>query len=803
MRAVIISGILFLFYLPAIAQKIDFHGTISNEQGKGLAFAVLWVNNVYTGTSTNEQGVFHLKLNPGTYTVSFRKPDYETLTQTLAVNGSQPYNIRLNTLKIPLTANIADSIIHQVIIHSKAHSRKQPGYTGRLYCKQLQQLDGAPKAFMKKDIALVLHLDSNRRGIISLSESISQFHTRSTDHIREDVDAAKMTNDSNVFRFNSAAELHIDFYKNTLILPGLTDHGFLSPIADRAPSHYRYHLAGVFTDQGKRIFVINVQPRHRNEHLFKGLIYVVDKQWLLYSVDLHLGHDGHIDFVDSVRIQQQFTPVADSNWVVQAMNFRFYGKLLGFKYSGYFLQLYQNIITDTTQAGTGKQVYFSTRDDYRQTDQFWLQSRPVQLLSDESNFYQAMLLAQRHKRDKTLADSIQNTGNRFKFIPYFFNGYTLHNYRESSFWTFPAPTNMVFYNTVEGLGIDLFAKYKKVYNNEHSLTIIPNARYGNSDKVLNTNVFVDYVYNPFSQSSVYGRVGSDFLDLNDKGTISPFINSLSTLLLGNNYIKLYQSKFIMVGTTKEVTNGVLLNGQIEYDERHPLFNTTNTFNKDSVYLTSNNPLDPNGNTPLFPPYRALIVQGSATFTFDQEYKINPSGKYILPNPYPRVRFNYRMGIPALGSDVNYEFVSVDVFQDRLNMGIYGYTGYFLSTGRFLNTRSLYYPDYNQFSGGQSFFFDANLGSFHFLNYYTYSTDKPYFEAHIEHNFTGYFFSKVPLLRKLNLQEIIGGSYLHQGTLPDYKEVYVGIKRTVIRLDYGLAFGRFTQVVQGFRLIYNL
>jgi len=60
-----------------------------------------------------------------------------------------------------------------------------------------------------------------------------------------------------------------------------------------------------------------------------------------------------------------------------------------------------------------------------------------------------------------------------------------------------------------------------------------------------------------------------------------------------------------------------------------------------------------------------------------------------------------------------------------------------------------------------------------------------------------------LLNKLNLQEIVGASYLTQGTLPDYKEVYIGLKRTVVRLDYGLAFGRFTQVVQGFRLIYNL
>jgi len=53
-------------------------------------------------------------------------------------------------------------------------------------------------------------------------------------------------------------------------------------------------------------------------------------------------------------------------------------------------------------------------------------------------------------------------------------------------------------------------------------------------------------------------------------------------------------------------------------------------------------------------------------------------------------------------------------QDRLNMGIYGYTSYFVSARKFLDARSLYYPDYKQFNGGESFFFNAVQGSFHFL-----------------------------------------------------------------------------------------
>ena len=102
-----------------------------------------------------------------------------------------------------------------------------------------------------------------------------------------------------------------------------------------------------------------------------------------------------------------------------------------------------------------------------------------------------------------------------------------------------------------------------------------------------------------------------------------------------------------------------------------------------------------------------------------------------------------------------------------------------------------------------FFFDSSLGSFHFLNFYTYSTDKEYVEAHFEHNFTGFFLNRLPFIRTLNIEEVIGGSFLTQKLLPGYKEYYFGLKRSVVRVDYGFAYGENLPVIQGFRITYNL
>lgn len=806
MRTPLLSVCLLFIFLNAFAQQPNIHGRITDEKGKPLNFVSIWIDSLNIGTVTNAQGFYLLNIKPGTYWCYYRSPGYKPVNRLVKVQYPQiGYDIKLSALGGPdIAPNFADSIVRKVIDRANL-KEKIPQYSGVLYNKVLQRLDRTSTNFLKRDAAHELHFNPNRIGIINLSEYISNFRTRSREFNTEEVIAAKNANSSrDLFRFNGPPEQHIDLYQNTQHLNGFNEHGFISPLADNARSYYRYQLAGRFTDKDKAIYAIRVLPKMHDEHLFYGTLYIIDKEWLIYGVDLHLSPAANMEFVDSIRIREQYIPMRDGHWLAQGAELMYYGKFWGFHYSGQFLRVYQSAMPDTTApVRPYHEIFHSTKANYKQTREFWAQNRPVALTADEDRFYQLSELADASRKNKHIIDSLENK-NGFRFFPYLFRGYTLHDYNNNSSWTFQSPYSMGFYNTVEGWGYDIKIRYTRVYDSLRKLTVIPDVRYGFSDKIFNANVFGSVVYNPFKQASVYVRIGSDFLDLNNKGTTSLFLNSVNTLLLGGNYLKLYQSRFVTAGTDGEVANGIFLNGAIEYADRRSAFNTTeHTFNKDSVLLTSNNPLDPNAQTPLFPHYRAFIIKGSATFTLDQEYMVTREGKFILPSQYPRFRVSYRQGLPVLGSDVKYNFVSLDIFQDRLNLGIVGSMGYYLSVGAFPNTSRLYYPDYNQFRGGQGFFFDSQQGSFHFLNFYTYSTYRPFFEAHVEHNFGGLFLSKIPLLSKIKIQEIIGGSYLTQGMLPDYKEVYFGLKRTVVRLDYGLAYGRFTKVVQGFRFVYNL
>ena len=800
--------IVFLFtLLSANAQTVNVGGKISDADGNVIEFASVWIEEIQTGTVANIQGMYHLNLPPGLYTLAYRAPGFKPEFKKINIKGIPAIiSVKMKkTEKLFFKSTEADSLIKAVIIHRKQLESSKPIYSGTMYRKAIQRLIRIPKVPLKNALAHELHLNSTRVGIINLSESIATFRSRAENYYTEEVIAAKKASNSiNVFNFERSPDLQIDLNQNMLQFNGFNEHGFVSPIADNASKFYRFELTSKFIDQGKTVNEIKVNPKYDDEHVFSGYLYIVANDSSLYGVSLKLTKKARLNFVDSVNIHQQFVPLKNNKWESQGMRFSFWGKFWHLQYSGSFLQVFEEIHTDTGRNDhPPHEVYKSTGDSYKKDEGYWHKKRPVLLSPEEDKFYLLTSLIATQINNRHIDDSLKNKNNKFQVLPFLLRGITLHNYEKNTSWTFQTPYNAVFFNTVEGWGIDLKVRYNKQYDSIHSLSIIPEIRYGFTDKVWNYNVFVNYGFNPFSQSSLYAKAGSDFLDLNKSGTISLFLNSISTLFLGSNYLKLYQSRFFLTGIRGEVANGVLLNGEMEFSENRSLFNTTkHTFNKDSTFLTSNNPLDPNADIALFPHYRSFTLRGSATFTFDQEYMVTPSGKFILPNPYPRIRVNYRTGIPVPGSDVNYNFASFEVFQDRVNLGIYGHTAYFVSAGGFLSAKKLYYPDYMQFSGGQSFFFNASSGSFHFLNYYTYSTNKAYFEAHIEHDFAGYFTSHVPLLKRFNIEEIIGASYLSQGTLPDYKEVYFGLKRTIVRLDYGFAFGRYSNKIQGFRLVYS-
>src|SRR5690606_9684322 len=106
----------------------------------------------------------------------------------------------------------------------------------------------APKRFLGVDIDQIgreIGLDSNRTGIVYLSESESRIMVEPPGNFREEMISSKFSGNNRAFSFNRAADLKLNFYENIQpIIDGLSPRPFVSPIADNALGYYRYRLLG-------------------------------------------------------------------------------------------------------------------------------------------------------------------------------------------------------------------------------------------------------------------------------------------------------------------------------------------------------------------------------------------------------------------------------------------------------------------------------------------------------------------------------------------------------------------------------
>ena len=817
-----------LIALKASGQQYTLTGHITDQQNHAIGFASIYIKNSTYGTTSNESGAYQFRLSPGTYNVIYRFVGYKERIETVTItNHNQVLNIKmedevfgLKTVQVigrkqrHVNDTAADDIMRQVIAKREYYLTEVPEYSCAVYVKGVQRLLGAPKALLGRTVREQLDLDSLGRGILYQSESLSDFSFQQPGRVKEVTISSKTVGLNPTFSYNKASDLQVNFYKNIFSIQGLSNHGFLSPVASNALDFYRYKLTGTTTENGRVIDKIQVIPRRGHTATFKGNIYILEGDWRIYSVDLFLTNsDNGLNFIDTLEVSQQYIPIRDSVWEPASVQYTFSGTVLGFKFGGYYNAIYNNYNLDPKFPNhyfTGEILRYDTASNTKPAS-YWSTKRPVPLTVQEARDYNEKDSIASIKRSKGYLDSMQHNNNRLLILPYLIFGHS-STYRNGNDSVYYYPfIQTFFYNTVEGYGLNLAAKYTHKINDFQSYDATPDVRYGFSNKMFTANINGDYYYDPFHNGKLFGGFGSDILDLNNVGTRSLYFNTLSTLISERNYVKYYKSEYGTLGFQREITNGVLWTVSMNYADRIQLYNTS--YNHIETYsdrqFTSNNPLLPNApaddHSVLFPENKALTFYTAFQFTFDQQYITRPTGTIYLPSKYPVVTASYRQGIDdVFSSDVKYNFASLNIAQANIPIGLIGYSSFQVTAGDFFNRSKLYFMDYYHFLGNQGTTFDPTyVGSFHFLPFYTFSTDNAFLEAHYQHNFSGTLLNNFAFLRRLKLDEIVGVNYLDEKGNQNYSEFYVGLQRLIFRIDYGVAYEGNKKYMQGIRIFYGI
>lgn len=798
--------VLFLFILCNYTIQAQITGRVSDKKNKTLAFVNVFIKDSNKGTTTNDNGKYHLKLKKtGKYIVIFKYLGYKTIKKEVIIQKF-PYQIDITMLEdaVPLkeialnsSENPANKIIRQAILIRKKIIEKTATFKADFYAKGVYRIKNAPKKIIGFDLGdLGGGLDSTRSGVIYLSETISKI-TKDPKNFKEQIIASKISGDDNGYSFNQASQVDFNFYRNVIDL----GENIISPIARYAFTYYKYKLISSFYEGNHLIHKIKVTPKRTTDNAFTGTIYIIEDDWQIYALDLGIsGKQIQLPAVDKLVIKQNYSQnVKNKLWTVFSQSIDYKFGMFGIKIDGRFTAVYSNYNfnpTITKKTFTREVVSYDENSNKKESF-FWKNKRPVPLTKEETSDYNLKDSIKEIRKTKQFLDSLDHKANKFK-LTNLITGYSHINTYGKNGYTIGSPLIMMF-NTVQGWhGNMAISYYKKNKIKRRTFRFNADFNYGLSDKKFRPSIKLYYKFNDKLKPKLTISGGKKLMQFMPK-TVSSLFNTVSSLFFETNYGKFYDKTFGEVNYGLEVLNGMKMNANFAYEDRKAVFNTSKNIildRKNRIY-SSNNPLAPNDyDNAIISNHHLYKFKIASSIIFGQDYISLPNRKINLSifNKYPKIDLIYTKGFGSNYKEYNFDYIEAGISQSFL-IGNKGTFNYNFKAGKFFGSEALSFVDYKHFDSNKTHvsLIQDYINSFSLIPFYDFSTNDSFAEFHLEHQFNGYLLRKIPLINQLQLKLVMGANTLITNENKPYSEFNIGLKNLgfgryrFLRVDYVRAY----------------
>ena len=307
------------------------------------------------------------------------------------------------------------------------------------------------------------------------------------------------------------------------------------------------------------------------------------------------------------------------------------------------------------------------------------------------------------------------------------------------------------YNFVDGFWLGQKFSFKSRFAKGKTLTISPSAYYTTARKKVNWQVDGNYEYAPARLGRLSVSGGHTTADYNHEYGTLLMINSLASLIFGENPVKFYEKKFVSASNTVDLANGLPLTTGLTYEKRNALEN------KQSYNFFGHTPSSnlPHGQAAPMPDNTALVASIRLSYTPQYRYRMYRGRKEYAYSDYPTLSLRYDKGIPV-GNSLTSSF-------DRLEGGIaqtvkineFNRFIYSVNAGKFLSSKQLYLPDFKHFETNELFVSGNSLmNSFSLLDNYAWSADRQWLQAHLNYNSGYLLFKRLPFLQSYMFEEAL-------------------------------------------------
>jgi len=748
----------------AIAQTI-IKGVVKDaKSGQPLPFVSVGIKGTTSGTSSDVNGYYEVQTAEKASQIVFSFLGYVTVTKTFVTNQTQTINVTLEednrTLdevvvkpkkeKYHNKNNPAVELIRQVIDHKDQNRMKHYNFVSyQQYEKMQMAINSTPESvgkskLLKKYQFVLNNVDTTRfegKAIlpIYIEENISQNYQRKSPERKKTIVTAnkhvtfdeRYINNESISTYMKNLYQDIDLYENNLYV---VTNSFLSPIADMAPTFYKFYITDTVAYQGIKLIELSFFPRNKTDLLFQGKLYVtLDGHYGVQKAVLGVNKDINLNWVTSLNLTLDFERSSDGTFHPSKKDLLVnFGVFQGKK--GLFGERTITITKFDINTPIADSVFngpsvVHEKDANEHSDSYWLENRPDSLTAVEARTYKNM-------------DSLNNMKS-FKRLMWvattFLAGYNVNGPIEigplSTFYS---------YNPVEGFRLRFGGRTTTQLSKRYYFEGY--GAYGFLDKRWKYYAGATYSFN---NKSIYAYPLNYFRISAQRETSIP-----------GQDLQFVQEDNILLSFKRGVNDKYMYNDiyraewVAEFGDHMGVKASYKNWRQEAA-----------GGLNFVESGKGDTLETIRTSEFGLEWRWAPHEQFFqrklyrtpIPNSYPIFTVGAKIGLKDfIGGQYDYQNFYASVFK-RVYLSQLGLADVIVNGGYIFG--SVPYPLLNIAHANQTYAYQ--LQAYSLMNFLEFVSDK-YVSVNIDYHMYGFLFNKVPLFKKLKLREVATFKMLYGG-----------------------------------------
>ncbi|MDG2153036.1 MAG: DUF5686 family protein [Crocinitomicaceae bacterium] len=638
------------------------------------------------------------------------------------------------TVKAP--DELPSTILIQNVIANKRNNNKDKldAYEYRLYNKIQFDLNNISDEFksqkmVKKLDVIFNYLDSTDGGKgflpIILSESVSKYYFKTKPNTKlEIIEASQTTGIENlqVNQFLGDMYLELNIYDNNYKIFGKS---FVSPISNSCQNYYKYYLQdSAFIDENW-CYKLHFIPKRKRDLCFSGDLWVNDSTFAIKRIEANVSPNANLNFVKDFYFRHDFEKVNNAFWMLKKERFIADIKLTKkSKVYGFYARK------------------FSERSEFiinrKKDDQFYNTQNTVEIAADANSKTKEEWQSLRTKKLSKQEQGIGNMIDSLNETPYFKRLKNLAYMATTGYHPLgPLELGNVFslvsMNPVEKFRLGLALRTSNTFSKKIELGL--NGAYGFGDKRIKYGGLIRLNLSQRKRSLLSIFYNYDIEQIG----VSPYAvsmgNTFATVLSTAPFDKLTFITKAGLNIEKDIKKDIVAFVGLEWKEYRPLGLAN--------YLQSNSQ---NGSFDTISRIKTSEITARIRWAKNEEFISGAFDRTSLRSKYPIIAIQGVFGIKGVfGSMYSYQKTELQL-EHNTQIGILGRLYYGAKAGCIFG--NIAYPLLNAHPGNQSLWLMSS--AFNKLNFLEFISDQ-YVEGFIENHWDGFFFNKVPLIKKLNLR----------------------------------------------------